>query len=72
MLQLPSPEEELDRHYVHWGATAEVMEIIRRREKSPETKKLVERLLEITGPGKMRRRYGQNELKNNLSPVETK
>ena len=28
-----SIEEEMDRDYFHWGATAEIMQIIRRREK---------------------------------------
>ena len=50
----------MDRDYFHWGATTEIMEIIRRREKSPETKRLVERRLEIARPGMMRRRYDQN------------
>ena len=40
-------EEEMDRDYFHWGATAEIMQIIQRREKSPETRWLVERRLEI-------------------------
>ena len=50
----------MDRNYFHWEATAEIMEIIRRREKSPETRRLVERRLEIARPGMMRRRYNQN------------
>ena len=50
----------MDRDYFHWGATTEIMEIIRRREKSPETRRLVERRLEIARPGMMRRRYDQN------------
>ena len=58
-LQTP-PAEEMDRDYFHWGATAEIMEIIRRREKSPETRRLVERRLEMARPGMMRRRYDQN------------
>ena len=55
-----SSAEEMDRDYFHWGATTEIMEIIRRREKSPETKRSVERRLEIPRPGMMRRRYDQN------------
>ena len=35
------------------------MEIIQ-REKSPETRRLVDRRLEIARPGMMRRRYDQN------------
>ena len=59
-LSTASIEEEMDRGYLHWGATAEVMEIIRRRERCPETRWLVERRLEIARPGTMRRRYDQN------------
>ena len=47
----------MDREYFHLGATAEVMEIVRRREKSAETRKFVERRLAIARPGTMRRRY---------------
>ena len=36
------------------------MKIIRRRERCPETRNLVERRLEIARPGMMRRRYDQN------------
>ena len=45
---LPLFKNEMDRDYFHWGATAEIMEIIRRRRKSPETLRLVERRLEIS------------------------
>ena len=55
-----SSAEEMDRDYFHWGATTEIMEIIRRRKKRPETKRLVERRLEIARPGMMGRRYDQN------------
>ena len=55
-----SIEKEMDRDYFHWGATAEIMQTIQRREKSPETRRLVERRLEIARPGTMRRRYDQN------------
>ena len=41
----------------HWGATREIMEIIIRRNKSPETRKLVERREALARPGTMRRRY---------------
>ena len=59
-LSTSSIEEEMDRDYFHWGATAEIMQIIQRKEKSPETRRLVERRLEIARPGTMRRRYDQN------------
>ena len=50
----------MDREYFHWGATTEIMEIIRRRRKSPETLRLVERRLEISRPGTMRRKFDMN------------
>ena len=55
-----SSAEEMDRDNFHWRATTEIMEIIRRREKSPETNRVVERRLEIARPGMMRRRYDKN------------
>ena len=57
---LPLFRNEMDRDYFHWGATAEIMEIIRRRRKSPETLRLVERRLEISRPGTMRRKFDMN------------
>ena len=41
----------------HWGATREIMEIIRRRNKSPEMRGLVGRRKALARPGTMRRRY---------------
>ena len=41
----------------HWGASREIMEIIRRRNKSPETRRLVERRETLARTGIMRRRY---------------
>ena len=50
----------MDRDYFHWSATAKIMQVIDRREKSPETRRLVEKRLEIARPGTMRRRYDKN------------
>ena len=41
----------------HWGATREIMDIIRKRNKSPKTRRLVERREALAKPGIMRRRY---------------
>ena len=57
---LPLFKNEMDRDYFHWGATAEIMEFIRRRRKSPETLRLVERRLEISRPGTMRQKFDMN------------
>ena len=55
---LPLFKNEMDREYFHWGGgTIEIMEIIRRRRKSPATLRLVERRLEISRPGTMRRKF---------------
>ena len=43
-----------NRNNYHWGATNEIMEIIRNREQSPETQKLVRRRTEIVKPGALR------------------
>ena len=41
--------------FYHWGATREIMEIIRRRNKSPETRRLVELRNALSKPGTLRR-----------------
>ena len=51
---------EIDReNFYHWGATREIMEIIRRRNNSPETRRLVEQRNQLSRPGTLRRRYDQ-------------
>ena len=57
---LPLFKTEMDRDYFHWSATAEIMEIIRRKRKSPETQTLVQKRLEISRPGTMRRKFDMN------------
>ena len=41
----------------HWGAKAEILELIRQRRKSPETLRLVERRLEFSRQGTMCRKF---------------
>ena len=50
-------KKDLDRDYFHWGATSEIMGILRRRRKRPETLRLGERRLEISRAGTMRRKF---------------
>ena len=51
-------DEKMNRENLyHWGAPQEIMEIIRRRNKSPETRRLAERREALAKPGFMRRRY---------------
>ena len=50
--------EKMNRENLyHWGATREIMDIIRKRNKSPETRRLLERREDLAKPGTMRRRY---------------
>ena len=59
--KLPLFTKEMDRDYFHWGAIAEIMEIIRRRRKSPEPIRLVKVWrLEFSRPGTMRRKFDMN------------
>ena len=44
-------------NFYHWGATREIMDIIRRRNNSPETKRLVDQRNALSRPGTVRRRY---------------
>ena len=52
----------------HWGATREIMEIIRRRNKSPEIRRLVERREALARPGTMRRRYDPQSQRMIITP----
>ena len=58
----------MDRDYFHWGATAENMEIIRRRRKSSETPRLVERRLELSRTGTMHRSFDMNAQRQTWVP----
>ena len=44
----------------HWGADDEIMTIMKRREKSPETTELVRRRIELARPGAMRPQWNKN------------
>ena len=44
----------------HWGTDQEIMAIINRRDKSPETSKLVTRRIELAKPGAMRPHWNKN------------
>ena len=50
--------DNMDReNFYHWGATREIMDIIRRRKNSPETRRLVEQRNALSRPGTLRRKY---------------
>ena len=62
-------ENEINRQNLyHWGASREIMEIIRRSNKSPETTRLVERRETLARQGTMRRRYDPQSQKTILAP----
>ena len=60
---------EMDREiFYHWGATRENIEIIRRRNNSPETLRLVEQRNQLPQPGTLRRRYDQYTQRTVFAP----
>ena len=64
---------EMDRdNFYHWGATREIMEIIRKRNKSPETRRLVELRNNLSRPGTLRRRYDPHTQRTIFAPTRPK
>ena len=55
----------------HWGATREIIEIIRRRNMSPETRRLFERRETLTRSRTMRRRYDPQSRRTLFAPSRT-
>ena len=50
--------DKMDREtFYPCGATREIMDIIRKRNNSPETRRLVEQRNNLSRPGTLRRRY---------------
>ena len=61
---------EMDRdNFHHWGATYEILEIIRRQNNSPETSRLVEQRSTLSRPGTLRRRYDHQTQRTVLVPT---
>ena len=61
--------EKMDReNFYHWGATREIMNIIRRRNNSPETKRLIEQRNALSRPGTLRRRYDHQTQRTVFAP----
>ena len=59
----------MDReNFYHWGATRDIMEIIRRQNNSPETRRLVEQRYQLSRPGTLRRRYDQYTQRTVFAP----
>ena len=61
--------EKMDReNFYHWGATREIMDITRRSNNCPETRKLVEQRNNPSRPGTLRRRYDHQTQRTILAP----
>ena len=61
--------DKMDRENIyHWGATREVMDIIRRQNNSPETRRLVEQRNALSRPGTLRRRYDHQTQRTVFAP----
>ena len=61
--------EKMDREIVyHWGATREIMDIIRRRNNIPETRRLIEQRNKLFRPGTLRRRYDHQTQRTVFAP----
>ena len=64
--------EKMDRENVyHWEATREIMDIIRRRNNSPETRRLIEQRNALSRPGTLRRRYDHQTQRTVFAPFHT-
>ena len=61
--------EMVREYFYHCGATREVMEIIRRRNNSPETHRLVEQRTQLFRPGTLRRRYDHYTQRTVFAPL---
>ena len=63
---------EMDRkNFYHWGATCEIMDIIRKRNNRPETRRLVEQRNLISRPGTLRRRYYHQTQRTVFAPTRS-
>ena len=55
-------------NFYHWGATREIIDIIRRRNNSPETRRLVEQRITLSRAGTLRRRYDHRSQRTIFAP----
>ena len=61
--------DKMDReNFYHWGATREIMDIIRRRNNSPETRRLVDQRIALSRQGTLRRRYDHQSQRTIFAP----
>ena len=59
------------KNFYHWGATCEIMEIIRRRNIRPETRRLVKQTNALFRPGTLRRRYDHQTQRTVFAPTRS-
>ena len=65
--------DKMDReNFYHWGATREIMDIFRRRNNSPETRRLVDQRIALSRPGTLRRRYDHQSQRTIFAPSRPK
>ena len=62
------PRDEDGKLKDHWGAEDTIVRIIERRDKSPETRDLVEQRIALTKPGNMRHHYTKKLERQNIVP----
>ena len=63
--------DKMDReNFYHWDATREIMDIIRRRNNSPETRRLVDQRIALSRPGTLRRRYDHQSQRTIFAPSQ--
>ena len=55
-------------NFYHWGATREIMDIIRRKNNSPETRRVVEQRNALYRPVTLRRRYDHQTQRTVFAP----
>ena len=64
-----NPNGKMDReNFCYWGATREIMDIFRRRNTSPETRRLMEQRNALSRPGTLRRRYNHQTQRTVFAP----
>ena len=64
-------KDKMDReNFYHWGATREIMDIIRRRNNSLETRRLVDQRIALSRPGTLRRRYDHQRQRTIFAPFD--
>ena len=61
-------ENMVRENFYHWGATREIMQVIRRRNNNPETRRLAEQRNALSRPGTLRRRYDHQSQRTIFAP----